>query len=300
MPGFEEYAALARQLSDRRRDGEQGVAAEAERRRALDTAADQLGRRLTAQGQRLDQLGQAIKATPPAPATTPAAAVPVAAGGPALATPPHGGSTSAASGGSLAGAGDTSAAPSDGSPGTAGEGHSRPGTGAGGPGGSAAAPGRPGVGAYPEGVVLPAPRPAEVDPAAELDAARQLADEADRHGGQAEALARHPVLLPTWSPPARAFAVYTVCALAGSVLVLLMAVASEVQAIGLGAVLAVACTGVPVGSFVAGLLVLGRWGRPALGGGAPPSRFVPLGFVICALLSPSLYCAYVLLFRLLR
>lgn len=301
MPGFEEYAALARQLSARRRDGEQGVAAEADRRRALDAAADQLGRRLTAQGQRLDQLGHAIKATPPAPAATPAAAVPVAAGGPALATPPLGGSTSAApSGGGLDGVGDPSATPSGGSSGTAGEGDSRPGSGAGGAGGTAAAPGRPGVGAYPEGVLLPAPRPAEVDPAAELDAARQLADEADRHGRQAEALAQHPALLPTWSPLARALAVYTVCALAGSVLMLVMVVASGLELVGLGVLYASMCAGLPVASFVAGYLVLGRWGRPVIGPAAQTSRFVPMGFVICALLMPFVYCAYLLMFRVLR
>ncbi|NES39543.1 hypothetical protein G3554_25910, partial [Micromonospora sp. PPF5-17] len=59
MTGFEEYAALARELSARQRGGERAVAAEAERRRALQAAVDQLGQRLAAQGQRLDQLGRA-------------------------------------------------------------------------------------------------------------------------------------------------------------------------------------------------------------------------------------------------
>ncbi|WP_311768086.1 hypothetical protein, partial [Micromonospora globispora] len=161
-------------------------------------------------------------------------------------------------------------------------------------------PGRPGVGAYPEGVSLPALRSAEVDPAAELDAARQLADEANRHGRQAEALAQHPALLPTWSPLARALAVYTVCALAGSVLMLVMVVASGLELVGLGVLYASMCAGLPVASFVAGYLVLGRWGRPLIGPAAQTSRFVPMGFVICALLMPFVYCAYLLMFRVLR
>ncbi|MEK8110005.1 hypothetical protein NKG94_47940 [Micromonospora sp. M12] len=57
---FEEYAALARQLSDQQRAGEQHAAAESARRRDLHAAVDYLHQRLTAQGQRLDQLGRAI------------------------------------------------------------------------------------------------------------------------------------------------------------------------------------------------------------------------------------------------
>ncbi|WP_319461553.1 hypothetical protein, partial [Micromonospora sp. RTP1Z1] len=180
-----------------------------------------------------------------------------------------------------------------------------------------AAPGRPGVGAYPQAVAgatsatpttgagatgagVPAHRAAEADPAAELAAARQLADEADRHGQQAEALAQRPALLPTWSPLARASAVYTCCALAGAVLMLAMVVASGLEVVGLGTLYASMCAVLPVASFVAGYLVLGRWGRPVIGGAVPPSRFVPLGFVICVLLVPLVYCAYLLAFRVLR
>ncbi|SCE91284.1 hypothetical protein GA0074695_2101 [Micromonospora viridifaciens] len=259
MTGFEEYAALVRELTARQRGGERAVAAEAERRRALQTAVEQLGQRLAAQGQRLDQLGRAAGGS--APATVPQGAQTV----PALAAP--------------------GAAPP-------------PEPGAGATGGAAAAPGRPGVGAYPEG--LPAPRAAEADPAAELAAARQLADEADRHGQRAEAIAHRPALLPTWSPAARAAAVYGACALAGSLLMLVALIGSPIPASGLDLLAAASCAGVPLLSFLAGHLVLGRWGRPPISTGPPPSRYVPLGFVICALLAPSLFCVYLLAFRLMR
>ncbi|MFG3298474.1 hypothetical protein [Micromonospora chersina] len=282
MTGFDEYAALLRELSTRQRGGERAVAAEAERRRALQSTVDQLGRRLAAQGQRLDQLGEAINLPMRSvPAEAPSAsAVPVGA-------PPAAGSTAPAPG-SVAAAGGT------GAPVPAGA--EAPGTGGGVTGGAAAAPGRPGVGAYPEGSV---PGPRVGDPAAELAAAGQLADEADRHGQQAEALGRRPVLLPTWSAPARAVAVYTVCALVGSLLMLVALVGSPLPATGLDLVAAVSCAGVPLLSFLAGQLVLGRWGRPVIGGEIPPGRYVPLGFVICALVAPSLFCVYLVLFRLL-
>ncbi|SCG48124.1 hypothetical protein [Micromonospora humi] len=238
MSGFDEYAALIRELSTRQRGGERAIAAEAERRRGLQSGADAMGGRLAAQGAHLDRLGAAVG--------VPMAAVPDA--------PPAG-----------------------------------PGPGDGGSGGGAAAPGRPDVGAYPG------------DPAAELATAGRLADEADRHGREAEALARRPVLLPAWSAPARAVAVYAGCALVGSLLMLIALVGSPLPVSGMDLVAALSCAGVPLMSFVAGQFVLARWGRPVLADGETPAgRYVPLGFVICALVSPSLFCVYLLLFRLLR
>ncbi|MEU9825980.1 hypothetical protein [Micromonospora chersina] len=282
MTGFDEYAALLQELSTRQRGGERAVAAEAERRRALQSTVDQLGRRLAAQGQRLDQLGEAINLPMRSvPAEAPSApAVPVGA-------PPSAGSSAPVTG---------SAAPAGGTAAPVPAGAEAPGTGDGVTGGAAAAPGRPGVGAYPEGTV---PGPRVGDPAAELAAAGRLADEADRHGQQAEALAQRPVLLPTWSASARAVAVYAACALAGSLLMLVALIGSPLPATGLDLVAAVSCAGVPLLSFLAGQLVLGRWGRPVVGGEIPPGRYVPLGFVICALVAPSLFCVYLVLFRLL-
>ncbi|MFG3690710.1 hypothetical protein [Micromonospora sp. NPDC047740] len=300
MSGFEEYAALARELSARQRGEEQAVAAEAERRRSLHTAVDQLGQRLAAQGQRLDQLGRAagLPASPPA---DPADRVP-AQGGPAIPAGPAPAWSTPTGVSSLAGPGPSTGPgavpPPAGAPRLAGAPGPAPGTGAGATGGAAAAPGRPGVGAYPENAV-PAPS-AEADPAAELAAARQLVDEADRYGQQAEAIAHRPALLPTWSPPARAVAVYVACALAGSVLMLVALVGSQIPATGLDLVAAASCAGVPLLSFLAGQLVLARWGRPPVSSDPPPSRYVPLGFVICALFSPSLFCVYLLVFRLMR
>jgi hypothetical protein len=219
--GFDEYAALARELSTRRRGGDRAVAAEADRRRALHATLDRLGDRLAAQGQRLDRLGEAIGRRP-APAAAP------------------------------------SAVPDGTGPAAAG------------------------------------------DPATDLAAAARLADEADRHGHQAEALARRPALLPTWSPAPRAVAVYASCALIGSLLMMAALIGSSVPLTGLDVVAAASCAGVPLLSFLAGHLVLGRWGRPVLGDETPPGRYVPLGFVICALVAPTLFCAYLVLFRLLR
>ncbi|MGC4889558.1 hypothetical protein [Micromonospora sp. DT227] len=219
MSGFDEYAALIRELSTRQRGGERAIAAEAERRRGLQSGVDEVGRRLAAQGERLDRLGQAVG--------VPMGSVPDAAAG----TP--------------------------------------------------AGPGS--------------------DPAAELAAAGRLADEADRHGQEAEALARRPVLLPTWSAPARAVAVYAGCALVGSVFMLIALLGSPLPVSGMDLVAALSCAGVPLLSFVAGQVVLARWGRPALPDPETPAgRYVPMGFVICALVSPSLFCLYLILFRLLR
>ncbi|WP_262282508.1 hypothetical protein [Micromonospora sp. MA102] len=303
MTGFDEYAALLRELSTRQRGGERAIAAEAERRRALQSTVDQLGRRLAAQGQRLDQLGQAIglpmrsvPAEAPDASPVPAGAPPTAASAHLSATPAAGAAGPVSPGSGPAGPAAGPVVPAAGTAAPVPPGAEAPGTGGGVTGGAAAAPGRPGVGAYPEGTV-PGPRPG--DPATELAAAARLADEADRHGQQAEALARRPVLLPTWSAPARAVAVYAACALAGSLLMLVALIGSPLPATGLDLVAAVSCAGVPLLSFLAGHLVLGRWGRPVLGGDTPPGRYVPLGFVICALVAPSLFCLYLVVFRLL-
>ncbi|MGN9808620.1 hypothetical protein ACTMSW_04595 [Micromonospora sp. BQ11] len=279
MDTFSEYAALARHLAEQRRAGERDAAAEAGRRRDLAAAVDSLQHRLTAQGHRLDQLGRALGLPPsslPGGAAPPPPAAPVS-GAPGWSPP---------------------VAPVSG-----------PAPGAGATGGAAAAPGRPGVGAYPpevgSGLALPAaagvpgPRPAEADAATELELARRYADEADRHGQQADALAQRPALLPAWSPMARAVAVYAGCAAVGVVLMMLLVVASGVGVVDLGTLYAWMCAGLPAVSLIAGWLILGRWGRPAVVAGTPP-RFVPLGILICFALVPLAYCGYLVLFRSLR
>ncbi|RAO05074.1 hypothetical protein ONO23_03846 [Micromonospora noduli] len=265
---FEEYAALARQLSAQHRAGEQHAAAESARRRDLHAAVDYLQQRLTAQGQRLDQLGRAIGVDQPPPAPAP--------------TPPP----------------------------------TAPGTGDGEPAGAAGAPGRAEVGAYPQlpagearlalptavspaGGGVPAQRAASADPAVELELARRMADEADRHGQQAELLAQRPALLPTWSPLARAVAVYAGCGAAAGVLVLILVLASGVGLVDGFTLGAWICAGLPAVAFFGGYLVLGRWGRPAMVAGTPP-RYLPLGFLICFLVVPMAYCAYLLMVRGLR
>lgn len=284
MSTFDEYAALARHLAVQQRAGEQGAAAEAERQRDLGAAVEYLDRRLTAQGQRLDHLGRTIGVAPGGPAPT-AAAAPVSGPPGRPQSPP-------------------------GYPGTA------PGPGTGSDGGAAAAPGRRGVGAYsPVGVGqpgpalpvavsataagVPSPRAGEVDPATELELARRWADEADRHGQQAELLAQQPALLPTWSPVARAVAVYLGFAGVAVVLMLVMALASGVGVVGFGTLVAWMCAGLPAVALIGGWLVLGRWGRPAVGAATPP-RYPVLGFLLCFLAVPLAYCGYLLLFRAMR
>ncbi|MEV4387195.1 hypothetical protein AB0J68_16000 [Micromonospora sp. NPDC049580] len=297
---FEEYAALARQLAEHRRAGERDAAAESERRRDLHAAADYLHQRLTAQGHRLDQLGRAIGIDQP-PAG-PTAAPGNDAPGTSTGVPPRPPATGPAT--TWPGS-----PPPTGSPIVSGSGD-------GGSAGAAGVPGRAGVGAYPElpvvqsplalptavspaGAGVPAQRAAAVDPVVELELARRMADEADRHGQQAELLAQRPALLPTWSPLARAVAVYAACGAAAGVLMLTLVLASGVGLVDGFTLGAWICAGLPALAFFGGYLVLGRWGRPAMVAGTPP-RYLPLGFLICFLLVPLGYCAYLLLFRALR
>ncbi|WP_422736008.1 hypothetical protein ACN263_20605 [Micromonospora sp. WMMD729] len=314
---FEEYAALARQLAEHRRAGERDAAAESARRRDLHAAADYLHQRLTAQGQRLDQLGRAIGVdqppaatsgwAPPGPPATPGSSAdpatwpspPTGSGPPAASPPPTAFGPPAAPGSPTASAPPSAPEPGDGDS-----------------AGAAGGPGRAGVGAYPElpasqarlalptavspaGGGVPTQRAAAVDPVVELELARRMADEADRHGQQAELLAQRPVLLPTWSPLARAVAVYAACGAAAGVLMLTLVLASGIGLVDGFTLGAWICAGLPALAFFAGYLVLGRWGKPAMVAGTPP-RYLPLGFAICFLLVPLGYCAYLVLFRALR
>ncbi|GGM38644.1 hypothetical protein GCM10011608_24220 [Micromonospora sonchi] len=273
MSTFDEYAALARHLSNQQRAGEQGAAAEAERRRDLHAAVEYLDGRLVAQGQRLDHLGRTIgisPGTPAPPVSGPPGAPPPVSGAPVSGVP-------------------TSGVPVSGPPGVG-------------------AYGQPGVGeterALPVAVSamaagVPAQRAGQVDPATELELARRWADEADRHAQQAELLAQRPALLPTWSPMARAVAVYLGCAGVSVVLMLLMVLASGVGVVDGFTLYAWMCAGLPAVSLIGGWLVLGRWGRPAVGAATPP-RHPVLGFLLCFLAVPLAYCGYLLLFRALR
>ncbi|RUL94322.1 hypothetical protein [Verrucosispora sp. FIM060022] len=291
MSTFDEYAALVRHLSTQQRASEQGVAADEQRRRDLGATVEYLDRRLLAQGQRLDQLGRTIGVTSPPPG--PPGSVPTSGppGPPGVPTsgPP---------------------APS----GHAGAGGSGPGTGW--DGGAAAAPGRSGVGAYPQVGVgeaeralpvavsataagVPGQRAGEVDAATELEMARRWADEADRYAQQTEVLAQQPALLPTWSPIARAFAVYLAFAAVSVLIMLVMVLASGVGVVGGWTLFSWMCAGLPAASLIGGWLVLGRWGRPAVGAMTAP-RYPVIGFLLCFLAVPLAYCGYLILIRTLR
>ncbi|WP_233197047.1 hypothetical protein [Verrucosispora sp. ts21] len=231
------------------------------------------------------------------PATAPASGLPVAT--PISGPPrPHGVPTSGPPG----------------PPGRAGAGGSVPGTGW--DGGAAAAPGRSGVGAYPQVGVgeaeralpvavsataagVPGQRAAEIDAATELELARRWADEADRYAQQTEVLAQRPALLPNWSPMARAIAVYLAFAAVSVLIMLVMVLASGVGVVGGWTLFSWMCAGLPAASLIGGWLVLGRWGRPAVGAMTAP-RYPVIGFLLCFLAVPLAYCGYLVLIRALR
>ncbi|MDO3704709.1 hypothetical protein Q3W71_23890 [Micromonospora sp. C28SCA-DRY-2] len=288
---FAEYAALARQLAERRPAGGAG------RRRNLHAAADHLERRLTAQGERLDQLGRAIGQPPATPPPTTGSAPPAdPADGSALPAGPANGcaalSDATTGSGSPADPATGSAQPADPANGCAALSDTPtgsaspaepaaaspapvlvqvadsavppaparspdtagPASGAGKAGGAADGPGRPGVGAY----ARVGETPAEADPAVELELARRCADEADRYGQQAELLARRPALLPAWSPVARAAVVHLVAAGIAALVLVAVVLVAGVAPRDAGWLVA--------GAPVVGWLVLRRWGRPAVTG----------------------------------
>ncbi|WP_428964560.1 hypothetical protein [Micromonospora fluostatini] len=301
MSSYDDYVALARQLSERRRAGERDAAADTDRRRSLLAAADQLDHRLAAQAQHLDQLGRAFGVPPPphpsaapggpAPSTVPPVSGPGGPPGPVAPVPGHGAGTGAPGWGAGGG----------------------PGPGSGPDGGAAAASGWPGGEAYPQVTVgpadralpvavgpgVPAQRTAALDPAGELEVARRLADDADRHAQQAERYAHQPVLLPGWTPLARALAVYTGCAAVGVLMMLGLVLGNGIGLVDGFTLGAWMCAGLPALSFFGGYLILGRWGKPVLVAGTPP-RYVHVGFLVCFLLVPIAYCAYLVLIRTFR
>lgn len=268
MSTFEEYAALARQLAHLRRLGERDATADARQRENVQAVADQLGQRLTVQQHRLWQFGHLIGQQRPASVSPPATPLTVTA--PAVHQSEFVSSQLSTGPARLAlppaSTGASGSAPDEG------------------------------------GLDLPSPRPpSETDPAVELHRARQAADEADHAVSAAEALAQQPPLLPTWSPLARAMAVYTACALAAGVLMLMLVLASGVGVVDTFTLYAWTCAGLPAVAFFAGVLLLGRYGRPVAANVAvSPPRYVHFGFAICFLALPILYCGYLLLFRLLR
>ncbi|SCL18717.1 hypothetical protein GA0074692_0459 [Micromonospora pallida] len=264
MSSFEDYAALARHLAEQRRADDRRADAETGRRRRWQADVDQLDQRLTAQQEWLAELGAAI-------------------GAPFRTVDPDG-------------------PPEDREPTTDGTtyrelpvGPPRPALPTSDPArvdGSAALrtvdPGSP-----PPG---PAAPPPPLDPAEELTRVRSSADEADRYGRQVEARAGQPRLLPGWSPLARAIVVYLGSALVGALAVAVLVLVANAGWIDSATLAIWTVAGIPALAFFAGFLLLGRYGRPAVGGASPP-RHLNTGFVICFLLLPAVSCGYLLLAR---
>ncbi|MFI6822571.1 hypothetical protein ACIBJE_16695 [Micromonospora sp. NPDC050187] len=262
MSGFEDYAALARHLTEQRRAADRRTDAETGRRRRWQADVDQLDQRLTAQQEWLAGLGAAI-------------------GAPFRTADPAG-------------------PPEDREPTTDGTtyqelpvGPPRPALPTNDPARTGALrtvdPGSP----PPPG---PAAPPPPLDPAEELAQVRSRADEADRYGRQVEAWAGQPRLLPSRSPLLRAIVVYLGSAVVGALAVAVLVLVANAGWIDSATLAIWTGAGIPALTFFAGFLLLGRYGRPAVGGASPP-RHLNTGFVICFLLLPAVSCGYLLLAR---
>ncbi|MEV0329488.1 hypothetical protein AB0H63_24025 [Micromonospora echinospora] len=266
MSGFEDYAALARHLAEQRRVADRRADAETGRRRRWQADVDQLDQRLTAQQEWLAELGAAI-------------------GAPFHSVDPNG--------------------PPDREPTTDGTTYRelpakppRPAL----PTSDPARVAGPAAGALrtvdpdPPPPPAPAAPPPPLDPAEELARVRSSADEADRYGRQVEARAGQPRLLPGWSPLARAIVVYLGSAVVGALAVAVLVLVANAGWIDAATLAVWTVAGIPALAFFAGFLLLGRYGRPAVGGTSPP-RHLNAGFVICFLLLPAASCGYLLLAR---
>jgi hypothetical protein len=142
-----------------------------------------------------------------------------------------------------------------------------------------------------------APPPAAVppdDPFLSLATAQRYADTADAAILEAELLAQQAPLLPALSPLVRALAVYGATAAATALLQFALLVVADPGVIGPFALYAWMCAGLPAMAFFAGYLVLTVWGRPRVLAGAP-ARYPGLGFAVCFLATPVVYCGYSML-----
>jgi hypothetical protein len=130
------------------------------------------------------------------------------------------------------------------------------------------------------------------DPVAALHTAWLRADEADVAGTEAERLAQHPPLFPMWTPFARNLTVYALCALAAVAAQTALLVAADTDRIDPLTLLAWLCAGLPAMAFFAGAGVISVWGKPRVHTGTPPPRHLRLGFALCFLAMPAVYCGY--------
>lgn len=143
------------------------------------------------------------------------------------------------------------------------------------------------------------PPPSEVaDPSSAVRLAEERADAADVASLDAERLAGSPRLFPALAPLARNAVVYLVCALAAVVLQFGLLVLSDAGRIDSLSLLAWACAGLPAMAFFAGYLIISVWGRPRVATGPQP-RSPRLGFAICFLATPVVYCGFKLVSSLL-
>ncbi|MEU4567319.1 hypothetical protein [Micromonospora sp. NPDC023956] len=263
MSSLEDYAALARHLAEQRRAADRRADAETGRRRRWQADVDQLDQRLTAQQEWLAGLGAAIGAPFPTvdhpdgqPDRAPTTYRELPVGPPRPALPT---SDPARVDGPTSGALRT--VDPDSPP--------------------------------PPGPAAPSP---PLDPAEELAQIRSRADEADGYGRQVEARAGQPRLLPGWSPLSRAIVVYLGSAVVGALAVAVLVLVANAGWIDSATLAIWTVAGIPALAFFAGFLLLGRYGRPAVGGASPP-RHLNTGFVICFLLLPAVSCGYLLLAR---
>lgn len=284
MSTFEDYAALARQLAELRREGERSAVQESHRLATVSAEVNRVADRLAGQHNRLYQLSQVLGQSLPETATP----VSSSAGPDAGVAGPVAVSAAGLSDRDDVPAGQRAVPPPlpTGRPALPTAAHVTPTVP--GPRGSVDVPATSGGG-----------RPSELDPAVELDRARQAVDAADGVLTRAEEAAQRPPLLPTWSPLPRALAVYGGCTLVAAGLMMLLVVSANIGLVDSLTLYTWMCTGLPAIAFFAGYLVLTRWGRPAVSLTGQPSRYVYAGFAICFVALPFLYCGYLVLARLL-
>lgn len=167
-------------------------------------------------------------------------------------------------------------------------------------GGPAGGPGHP-PGMGDPAVAIPHQRSVAggaADPAHSAELARQSADAADAAATEADALARQATLLPKLSPLARNLVVYAASALVAVAVQFYLLTLSNSGPVDAFAVAAWMCAGLPAAAFFAGYLVLATWGKPKIAQGNA-AIYPKLGFAVCFLAMPAVYCGYKLIVQLL-
>ena len=138
----------------------------------------------------------------------------------------------------------------------------------------------------------PAPPSEITDPGSAVRLGFERAEAADAATATAEHLARYPRLFPSLAPGTRNLVVYLGCAAVAVLLQFGLLLLSDAGRIDTFSLLAWMCGGLPAIAFFVGYLVISTWGRPRLASAEPAPRSPRLGFAICFLAMPVVYCGF--------